>query len=452
MKKILLPFLGLVLSVGAHAQWVAQPISFQDPGSTLVYSLDALDANVAWASSYNLVESDQGAFLAPGYEYARTTNGGTTWTTAEVTPLSDSEYVTSIRGISATTAYACVYDNQTVTKARLVRTTDGGATWATALEFSSAASYPNFVYFFNANEGICAGDPTTRLGEFEIYTTTNGGTTWTRAANPASVGAAPAPREVGTEEAPVAIGNSIWFSTSQGRIYRSTDKGLTWNVSTTGLSRSPQGLAFRDATNGLALFIAQTGRNHTLLRTADAGATWSQVTYTGPLHGFDLGRVPGNDNYISVGIGDASQGANNDAGSSFSRDNGQTWIPLESTLNHVVVDAVSPTVAWSGALGPGVYKLTSTVLSTRNDVAVQQGLTVYPNPSSDGHFTIQAGTVRPGTQVRVLDALGRQVYEQPWQGSAATPFALDLKQASAGMYTLELASEVGVARRKLVVR
>jgi hypothetical protein len=266
------------------------------------------------------------------------------------------------------------------------------------------------------------------------------------------VGAAPAPREVGTDEAPVAIGNSIWFSTNQGRIYRSADKGQTWNVSTTGVNRAPQGLAFRDATNGLALFLAQTGRNHTLLRTADGGVTWSQVTYTGPLHGFDLGRVPGNNNYISVGIGEQSQGANNDAGSSFSRDNGQTWIALESTLNHIVVDAVSPTVVWSGALGPGAYKLTSTVLSTRNDVAVQQGLTVYPNPSSDGQFTIQAGTVRPGTQVRVLDALGRQVYEQPWQGSAATPFALDLGRVSAGLYTLELASEVGVARRKLVVR
>jgi hypothetical protein len=213
-------------------------------------------------------------------------------------------------------------------------------------------------------------------------------------------------------------------------------------------------LAFRDATNGLALFLAQTGRNHTLLRTADGGITWSPVTYTGPLHGFDLSRVPGNNNYISVGvnIGQADGTNNGDAGSSFSRDNGQTWIPLENTLNHAVVDAVSPTVAWAGAFGPGVYKLTSTVLSTRSDVAVQQGLTVYPNPSSDGQFVIQVGTVRPGTQVRVLDALGRQVYQQPWQGTTATSFALNLGRVSAGMYTLELASEVGVARRKLVVR
>jgi hypothetical protein len=92
---------------------------------------------------------------------------------------------------------------------------------------------------------------------------------------------------------------------------------------------------------------------------------------------------------------DPREGADNDAGSSFSRDNGQTWIALEDNLSHIVVDAASPTAVWSGAFGPGVYKLTSTILSTRNDVAVQQGLNVYPNPSTDGQFAIKVGTPAP---------------------------------------------------------
>jgi opacity protein-like surface antigen len=109
MKKILLLIVGLVVATSAaQAQWVAQPIDFLEPDSTLVYSLDVLDANVAWASSYNLITRRRSTFLVAGYEYARTTDGGTTWTTAEVDNLSGSEFVTSIRGISATMAYACV--------------------------------------------------------------------------------------------------------------------------------------------------------------------------------------------------------------------------------------------------------------------------------------------------------------------------------------------------------
>ena len=365
--------------------------------------------------------------------------------------------MTSIRGIDATTAYACVVNlGESTTKARLVRTTNGGTTWTTAHEFATDFSIPRFAYFFNANEGVCVGDPIALQGEFEVYTTSNGGASWTRTATPASLGSTQQTREVVTSIKPAAIGNSIWFATNNGRVYRSNDKGRTWNVSGTGVSTRPQGLAFRDETNGLALFPAgrEQGRNHTLLRTTDGGVSWSQVTYTGSLHGFDLSRVPGNSNYISVGAGQAAQGANNDAGSSFSRDNGQTWIDLETTRSHVVVDAVSPTVAWSGGLdlNAEVYKLTSTVLSTRNDVAVQQGLNVYPNPSADGQFTIKVGTFRPGTQVRVLDGVGREVYQRPWQGGPTAPFSLDLGRASAGIYVLELNSEAGVARQKIVVR
>ena len=72
MKKTLLLFCGLTLtSFAAQAQWVAQPISFAESESALVLSLDAVDANVAWASTYDFVASGQSVIILPGTEYAR---------------------------------------------------------------------------------------------------------------------------------------------------------------------------------------------------------------------------------------------------------------------------------------------------------------------------------------------------------------------------------------------
>ncbi|MET4106281.1 T9SS type A sorting domain-containing protein [Hymenobacter sp. UYP22] len=450
MKKLLLSLAGcLAFGLSAQAQWVLQPFSFA-PADNLAL-LDAVDANTAWA-------------LSDGYfsrEYtnqvARTFDGGQNWTVLTVAQVNTNEEgIEALSAVSAATAWiATLGDNG----GRVLKTTNGGSTWtvqSTSAMFSGPRSWPNAIHFFNANDGVVIGDPavrnepTARNEAMEIYYTSNGGTTWTRSAN-VPIGTA---NEFGTLTLPAVAGNSIWFTNDEGDIFRSTDKGVTWAVTRGVGSREIEALAFRDEQNGLAL-ISDDATNHTLFRTTDGGVTWSRLSYTGPLRGFALDNIPGTSNYISVGI-NFSNFTKSDAGSSYSRDNGQTWTSIETNINHFNVDAAGPTAVWTGAIdadaagkpfGIGAARLTSTVLPTRAATAVL-GASVAPNPSASGQFRVQwPAAAHTGTiTVTVADALGREVQRRSLEAARANELSLDLSSEKAGVYQVTLTSAAGVSR------
>ncbi|WP_324670901.1 T9SS type A sorting domain-containing protein [Hymenobacter sp. GOD-10R] len=439
MKKPLLLVAGFVLSsFAAQAQWVLQPFTFPDVYQA-AYNIDAVDANVVWVSSNDLIEGTAN-------QYGRTSNGGTSWTTGAISNLTSAETITGIAGINATTAVVCV---TTGTTGRILKTVNGGTTWTaqtSATQFAGPSSFPNFVSFFSATEGICVGDPPTGTA-FEIYTTADAGTTWTRVPT-ANVPAAQA-GETGIVKNFASIGNSCWFATTNGRVYYSSNKGQTWGVSNSGLNTNGD-LAFTSALNGIMVTGEFGGSAHTMSRTTNGGVTWTPTTFTGTLHG-EVSGVPGTNEILSVGFAD-------DYGSSYSRNGGLTWTSLESTRDHISLDVVSPTVAWSGALdinnvaGLGVYKLNSTVLGNSHDVALQSGLSVYPNPSTGGQFTLKLGSgLTKAAQVHVFDAMGRVVYTRAVEAANPT-VTLDLAQQAAGVYTLRVSAEGGVAQQKLVVK
>jgi len=439
MKKTVLAIASLLLtSVAAQAQWVQQPFTFAN-NYLSAYYLDAVDANVVWTAGFDVVDEEGGK------QVAFTTNGGTSWTVSTISNLAAAEEITGIAGISATTALVCTTNGA---GGRILKTVDGGLTWTAqtvAGQFTSADSFPNYIAFFNATEGICAGDPVPATGRFEVYRTTDAGATWT--AVPAASLPAATTGEYSVVNHFATVGNGFWFSTTEGRVFGTVDKGVTWTVGNTGLGATTPWVSFRDASNGLALTLAGT-----LARTTNGGATWQSVAPTGTLHAAGIDNVPGTNQYVTVGYG-------SDAGSSYSRDNGATWVSIEATRNHASLDFISPTVGWSSALnatdgsGIGAYKLSTSVLGTTQNVALQQGLSVYPNPSADGQFTVAMAQGRPAeTQVTVFDALGRNVYARTVQTATAPSFTLDLSRQALGIYTLQLRTEGGVAQQKLVIK
>ncbi|WBA42676.1 T9SS type A sorting domain-containing protein [Hymenobacter canadensis] len=443
MHKQLL-FLSAFLAVGAtaQAQWVNQPVTNSTPDHVNL-AISAVDANVAWTT------------VAGGEEFysqlfSRTINGGTTWTTTAIPGLTPNDLVTGIYAQSATTAWVTVAADF-VGPGRILRTTDGGANWVTqttATQFAGNNSFPTVVRFFDALNGVAVGNPNN--GRFEIYTTTNAGATWT------TIPAANAPQAQGVEDLVPGIpviaqaGNSIWVGTDEGRILRSTDRGLTWTVAATGLEFL-EAVAFRDALNGLAL-----DEDGNYVRTTDGGATWARISPTGPVHTIGLDNVPGTRTYVSTGFGAYGPG------SSYSTDDGQTWVAIESTVNHVLVDFVSPSVGWSGGLrvdangdadgGNGMNKYTGITLATNAALAARLGISAFPNPAPDGRFLVRAAGLKAATPARVLDGLGRTVLAQTWTSPALAPLALDLSQQTAGVYVLELTTPDGLVRQKLVVR
>lgn len=178
------------------------------------------------------------------------------------------------------------------------------------------------------------------MGYFEIYTTADSGTNWTRV--PAANIPAPQTGEFGQIAKFDVRDGSIWFQTNNGRIFRSADMGLNWQVCYTPVidfgGFTNFDYAFSDAANGI-LF----SNYHDYYRTSDTGSTFSPYF---PASGANLAirstrlwYIPESNNaYFSAGPDlDLEQN-----GSSFSTDDGVTWY----NMNLRDANPIAPVRAW----------------------------------------------------------------------------------------------------------
>jgi len=397
-------------------EWDTQNTNFPNP-STGVRYMDAVDENIAWCIGY-----DGSGSQLHYRDVSVTTNGGTTWTSHEINGPSGTAEPAMIFGISGTEAWAPVHSAGTATG--IYHTTDGGLTWTRSGDanmYTNGASFPNIVHFFDANTGFAQGDPVG--GYFEIYTTTDAGASWTRV--PQANIPAPAAGEWGVVGYYDAVDDNIWFGTNLGRVFRSTDKGLTWDVSDTGLGATVYtDVRFRDALHGLA---QDKGANTTgdIVETSDGGVTWTAVAYTGNCYTNDFQYVPGTANtWITTGA-DVN---NNMAGASYSFDGGHSWTDFDETfgIQFLATAWVNTTTGWAGAFNDqtnpsigGMYKFTGDLTpptpgtisgtvtldgGTGNvvDVVVSAG-GVNTNPAADGTYTL---SVLPGSYTVIAALAG----------------------------------------------
>ena len=360
----------------------------------------------------------------------------------------------------------------------ILRTTNGGLSWtkvSTASQFVAGQNgFCNFVHMFDASVGVSLGDPTN--GYFEILRTTDGGLTWTRI--PQSSIPAPLPDEFGLTRSFFALGNTIWaglgssVATNPVRVLKSTDRGVTWTVSAlTPLLEGINRLAFKDDQNGIAYNTKLNAAKNAVaavnvIRTADGGATWTAITpvntATGSFFRFDIDAVTGH--YYSVGrrFPEPMPRTAEDFGSSTSTD-GVNWKNLNIGQGFFAFDVIpgstaTNVVGYAGAatdsLGVGGLYKGNVTLAAARDAALQRTLSAYPNPSHAGVFRVELGTaLKAGARLTVVDALGRQVLGQNLSATAigSKTVNLDLSAEKAGVYTLQIRTESGIATQKLVI-
>ncbi|MEZ5196826.1 MAG: LamG-like jellyroll fold domain-containing protein [Bacteroidales bacterium] len=300
---------------------------------SFITSMSAADENTAWA----IANDGKNQFIVN--EFTRTVDGGMTWQSGSL-PNHDGLQPGSICAVDANNAWVCSYRYWGENPQGIYHTFDGGITWnhqPTAVFDQGLGGFPNTVYFWDVNNGVCFGDPSE--GYFEVYTTTDGGNNWNRAAQ--SNIPDPIADEYGQSDLFSVVGNTIWFPTNKGRIYKSVDMGLNWTAVQTPLS----GICiveFKNQNEGLLL----SKSNGELYETLDGGASWNQVFYSGDIHTTDLKFIPGTPgSYVITGRNGS------DAGASYTLDNGQNWFYFPEThgVHMGSMDWISPTCGFLGA-------------------------------------------------------------------------------------------------------
>lgn len=484
MKKsiLILSLLGAAASAKAQAPvtlgpWVQGNLTNVVSGAPgyQVLQVSTVSSTVAWS-----LAKENTATGTANYFFKTNNAAGTEFNFDQISaPGSNAAYESAnISAVSGTTAIAGKYGGNG--GGEILRTTNGGTSWTKTTatsDFTAGGGFLDFVHMFDANEGVAVGDPVG--GYFEIRRTTNGGASWTRiASTPVLV---PFAGEAALVRSFCTLGNTIWFggasggATEQERIFKSTDRGLTWTVSApTPLTENISKIAFKDPLNGIAYNLkgttAITAVN--LIRTSDGGATWQTITPTNTATGSffisDIDAVNGR--YYSVGsrFPRTTPSTTADFGTSYSVD-GVTWRNLsnidmlQNDHNLIAIDVIANGTA-TGATGyagsftdangvGGMYRAANIVTATR-DGALQTALTAFPNPSATGVFNVDLGsTLKAGAQLTVVDALGRVVKSQNLSAAAvgARNLSLDLSTEKAGVYTLQIQTADGIATRKLVV-
>jgi photosystem II stability/assembly factor-like uncharacterized protein len=248
----------------------------------------------------SFVNDNVGVAVGDAGAIIRTINGGTSWTVQTPAPLGGTAYVGSLRGVS--------FANETTgwisgELGLIERTTDGGATWtvqAGTRDASQAQRDVTGIQFRNANLGYAIA----RGGFF--YRTLNGGMTWQESRPYGSSGNPRTQNLYFTSDNTGFVVGSPQSATSAfvARTTTGDTAASAWTVQPTPLARvgndDPRlmSIHFADANNGVV-----ASRRGFLLRTNNAGTTWTQETNPAGTGDLNSIWVTPNGTAFAVGVG-----------------------------------------------------------------------------------------------------------------------------------------------------
>jgi len=445
MKKLLLLIAYLMfLSFPAKTQsWVTQNVNPLNDGYNFI-CMSAVDNMTALGIGFNYGQNS-----ALGYFLSKTTDGGITWTSSA---LGANYFPTSFQALNSDTAWLSInYDNGSVAQnwyGSLLKTTDGGTTWISnsSIPFDST-SYVEMVHFFNSNEGVAFGDGP---NGFEVYFTSNGGTTWGTSIVPAALSG-----EYAFENHYYVYGNNVWITSTEGRVLHSADKGVNWTVAQIDAFSYPTvcRVAFYNSMDGIAVaYDSNFSSIYDTYITHDGGSTWIQQSYSGNLYQAFYGGlfiVPGSNVLISNA---SSQLVN---GSSYSLDSGLTWNNIDVN-GYGAIDGKGWNSLWTGqytsTIGVGgVAKWDAVPLGIKQKETAFN-FSISPNPSNGKFILEMRNQTKNKLKISVEDITGKKVFENEYiKNNDFFVQTLDLKNISSGIYFVNVFDGEKSIFKKLIV-
>lgn len=313
----------------------------------------------SWASEISVVNDSVVWVRDAGADsISITSNGGSSWKSIALPIIPD--FLNAAGGICAISPSKAYYILSFSNNKGIYMTTDTCKTWTRqATAFNQSASFPNFIHFWNENQGISVGDA---IPNFEIYTTTNGGIQWNRVAD-ANM---PYGNNEGTYNTQASFrthGNSFSFLTTSARIFRSLDYGATWSVINTPFHNAMDSTItfdFRDNNNGIISYCSNDGLHYKMYKTTNGGQTWDSISTTNYYQ--QIKYIPALKAYCSMNL---------NGGLSYSCDDGQTWTTV-SYFNHIKLKSANFSSSGKIYLGGLGYIYSSSPLLTvsRNKMTI----------------------------------------------------------------------------------
>ncbi len=241
------------------------------------------------------------------------------------------------------------------------KTTNSGTNWSRQGSAFIGGGHPTIVYFYNKSDtGICVGTP--RNGRFEVYTTTDGGGNWI------PVQTANMPTEDTGDLFPTdhtGAGNIFIFPTFLRKIYKSTNRGVSWSKMNYTAAPSGAGVAIqlKDSLNGLACTYFGDHINR-VSKSTDGGLSWAPIQPLPPSQPsfYFLSYVPGTSGtYVVTSNNNIGLPEPTTPGSAYTKDNGQTWTKIDNKP-HGPASFSDDGWGWSGGIGDTIYSINNTVL------------------------------------------------------------------------------------------
>jgi hypothetical protein len=421
-RTIYLSVFLLAFTLSSSSQFITKPLNY--PGTDYYpFLISVVNHDICWIGT-----------LRPNYlpysNAIHTKDGGETFEFDSI-PVGGSPIILDLCAVDSLTCYYVMTDSYT--DFSLWKTSDGGTSWQNKTINQFQGNYLDFYHAFSADTGVAVGDPSNAY--FEIQITNDGGDTWTRV--PSSHIPAMQTGEYAFPQYHCAFGNTIWFTTCNGRCFKSVDKGLNWTVSTP-VPNGTYDVKFSGPDKGV-FYPLMNG--NILYKTTDGGN--SCVADTLPFNDVLLfiSPVPGlKDAFMFTAMPD-----NFSANVYYTPDFFNTVVTIESGMTNINGDIhfKDATTGWLGGSGNetnDIYYYDDILTSVSDAVKTPDKLSVMPNPASqDALVKLPASFDSKPLELRITDINGKEIENHIIVSSTGWT-KINAASYSNGIYIIEILS------------
>ena len=317
----------LFTSVTLNAQWLHE----ESGTNERLRAVSVVSDSVAWASG------NHGTIV-------RTNDRGKEWLVFKVQGADSLDFrdIEAFDGLNAS-----VLSIGTGDLSRIYKTTNGGEDWILQYVASDPRVFLDEFAFWDSANGIAVGDAID--GHLFILRTTNGGSLWNRI--PPSL----IPEARLGEGAFAASGSGItvtgatnvWIGSGvdAASVFRSSDRGETWDVTNTPILQSTESsgifsVAFWDEKFGIAVggdYKKENASDSNVALSTDGGTSW-KLANNSPPSGFRSAVIYLTQEYL-VSVGPS--------GSDYSTDGGKAWKQIDMIGYHAIGRARNGKSIWA---------------------------------------------------------------------------------------------------------